>query len=156
MQASSITTDTHGDAVMKTLFALVILAFLISISSVSFGDGAPAWRRAPENTFQLTELVLARRVADRKPLETGQTFTADGGRIYAFLNLFNKGEQRQLKVVWRRGEKVFHQAALRVGRGPSWRTWAFVDARASLKGSWRVTVLDEGGRELAGRAFTLQ
>jgi hypothetical protein len=141
---------------MKTLFALVTSALFIAISSVAFGDGAPAWRGARENTFQLTELVLARRVAERKPLETGQTFTADGQRIYAFLNLFNKGETRQLKVVWNRGEKIFHQITLRVGRGPSWRTWAFIDARPALKGSWRVTVLDEDGKELSKSTFTLQ
>jgi hypothetical protein len=128
----------------------------VCFATVARADAPPSWRRAPENTFQLGELVLARKVVDRKPLETGQTIAADGQRVYAFLNAFNKGGPRPLKIVWQRGEKTYHRASVVVGRGPSWRTWAFIDARPSLKGSWAVRVLDESGAELSKIDFTIE
>jgi hypothetical protein len=128
----------------------------VCFATVARADAPPSWRRAPENTFHLTELVLARQVVDRKPLGAGQTVAADGRRVYAFINAFNKARPRQLKIVWRRGEKTYHQSSVVVGRGPSWRTWAFIDARPSLKGSWSVRVLDEGGAELSKADFTIE
>ena len=136
--------------------AMSIAVAAVFFATVAHADAPPSWRRAPENTFHLTETVLARKVVDRKPLETGQTIAADGQRVYAFINAFNKGEPRQLQVVWQRGEKTYHQARITVGRGPSWRTWAYIDARPSLKGSWTVHVLEEGGAELAKIDFTIE
>jgi hypothetical protein len=138
-------------------FSAVAVCALFATPALA--DSTPTWRRAPEGTFQLVELALARGVEDRKPVQVageGAAIAADGARVYLYLHLFNKGASKQLKVVWKRGEKVHHQATVSVGRSPSWRTWAYLDARPSLKGSWTVTVLESDGKELATRAFQIE
>jgi len=143
---------------MNRRTAIACCASIVALSGLALADSTPTWRRAPEGTFQLVELTLARGVEDRKPVQIaaeGAAIAADGARLYAYLQLFNKGASKTLKVVWKRGEKVYHQAAVVVKRSPSWRTWAYIEARPSLKGSWTVTVLDEEGKELVSRAFRI-
>jgi hypothetical protein len=145
---------------MNRRIALACSAILVVLApTAARADSTPTWKRAPEGTFQLVELALARGVEDRKPVQVaseGAAIAADGARLYAYLHVFNKGASKALKVVWTRGEKVYHQATVSVGRSPSWRTWAYLEARPVLKGSWTVTILDEEGKELARRAFRIE
>ena len=142
----------------RTAIACCAIFFALT-TGLALADSTPTWKRAPEGTFQLVELSLARGVEDRKPVQVagdGVAIAADGARLYAYLHVFNKGAQKALKVIWKRGEKVYHEATVVVGRSPSWRTWAYIDARASLKGSWTVTILDDEGKELTQRAFQIE
>jgi len=143
---------------MNPRSAVLLAAIGIALSAPARADAPPSWREAPEGTLHLTTLVLARGVENRQATDIapGQTIPADGKRLYAYLELFNKGAKSALKLTWRRGERVHHQVTLVAGRSPSWRTWAFVDARPSLKGAWSVTVVDGSGRELVSRSFTLE
>jgi hypothetical protein len=140
----------------STLAAVVAVAVIAAFSAAALADSAVSWRSAPENTFQVVEVALARKIEDRKPAEVGEAISADGQRVYAYVAAFNKGTTRTLKVIWKRGEKVHHQATLLVKRGPSWRTWAYIDARPALKGSWTMILLDDTGKQLATKAFTIQ
>jgi hypothetical protein len=144
----------------QNLILAALLTAGLVMTAIAHADSTVSWKKAPEGTFQLTEMVLARGVEDRKPQDSlegdSPSVPADGKRLYAYLNCFNKGETQALKVVWKRGEKVHYQATVAVKRSASWRTWAFIDARPSLKGDWTVSVLDSEGKELASKMFTIE
>ena len=134
----------------RTLVTSLTTALCLSaLPGAVFAGDAPAWRGAAEGTFMGSKLVFARAVKDRKPVEPDFAPRADGRRIYAYLELFNKGEQRALTLSWIRAGKTYHTVTLDVGRSPHWRTWAYLTLSERLTGPWTVQVADEDGSLLA-------
>ncbi len=135
---------------MKTTQAIV--ATLIIATFAAAGPGAAlaanSWSKADEGTLSVSRLVFSRGVQDRLPVEPDFAPTADGRRLYAYLELFNKGESRELTLTWSRAGKPFHTVTLKVGRSPHWRTWAYLTLSKSMTGPWAVEVRTESGELL--------
>ena len=140
----------------SSILALAALLLVCLAAPAPLLAGTPSWRKAEEGTCQVTRFVFARKVQDRQPLEISQVPPADGGRVYAYLEVFNKGDSRPIKVVWKRKGKVFHTATLNVGKSPKWRTWAYLTLSKGMKGPWTVEIQDGSGALLAGMPLIVQ
>ncbi len=104
----------------------------------------------------IKQVLLGKRVKDRKLEGQGTAFHVADERVYCYVDAKNaKGPQRMLQVVWHHNGKVFHKVRLRVGVGHVWRTWAYLRLRKSHVGNWRCGVLNEQGQLLAGAPFTV-
>jgi hypothetical protein len=134
---------------------ITAVALISAFAATTLAATHAEWSAAPEGTLKVEELTLARKVEGRRATETGESFVADGQRVYAFLRVLNKSKDRQLKVVWSRKGKIYHQARLTVKRSRGWRTWAYIKAHKRLAGSWTVTVENEDGQTLAQKAFVI-
>lgn len=140
----------------RTISSIVALTLISAFAATTLAATHAEWKAAPEGTLRVEELTLARKVERRRAIDTGESFVADGQRVYAFLRVLNKSKAaRQLKVIWSREGKIYHQARLTVKRSRGWRTWAYIKARKRLAGSWSVTVEDEDGKTLAQKAFVI-
>ena len=135
--------------------ALLIAPLLVTPSAAA---NRSAWRRAPEGTLAVTRFSLARRVVERRPdaLVDGQPVEADGGRVYAFVRLFNKGPATTVTMVWRKDGRVIHRYQLHVGRSPGWHTWSYVRATRANCGRWTLSVLDASGTSLEDRELLIR
>lgn len=140
----------------RALAPLIALTFVVStLAGSAFAATRAEWKAAAEGSLKVEQFALARRVEHRKPTDIGATFDANGERIYAFVRLLNKGTPQQLRVVWKREGRTYHGATVKVGRSPSWRTWAFITARSRLAGNWSVSIFGEDGKLLGAKAFTI-
>jgi hypothetical protein len=102
----------------------------------------------------LAELVIARGVSERKPVDPGQEFSlADGPKLYAVLLVSNPArEESELTVSWKRGAdgQELGGVTLEVGAQPRWRTWAY-HSYFKRPGSYSAIVRNAQG-EVIGRA----
>jgi hypothetical protein len=148
-------------SMISTLSLSLVLAATLGtaplVSTAHAGAARKAWRAAPEGTLKVTQLVLARQVVDRQPLDLvgDRPVEADGERVYGFIRVFNKGPATMLTMVWRRDGRVVHRYRLEVGRSPAWHTWSLLRATRANTGRWTVAVVDAGGASLAEGAVVI-
>jgi len=103
-----------------------------------------------------TALTFARAVEAREPVDAGNTFEADEGRVFAHLRLDSNEDNREIVAVFKHYDREYYRAPLRVGKSPRWRTWASIRATPKNAGSWTVDIQDEDGKLLASRSFTIE
>ena len=93
----------------------------------------------------------------RVPLNPGRTFSADSGKLYAYVIAKNPGEETKLTIEWLLGGptgKVMSRIALRVGHSTrGWRTWSTLRISSKSVGSWHVRVLDAAGAVVGKTSF---
>lgn len=132
--------------------------FVAAVAAYCLIASAPSWAAPCDEPAELTvnELKLARAVEKRRPIKTGDEFSADGERLYAYLRVANAGAATKLRVIWQRGAKVYHRTTVNVGKSKSWRTWAYIRALRHLHGEWQVRVETPEGDELAQKRFVLE
>ena len=135
-----------------TRFVTPIVALTLLTSSLALA--APRWSAADEGTFRLTAFSLTRTVDNRLPGPAVGQLARDGQRVYAHVEVFNKGDRQKLTMVWKRNGKERHRYTLDVGRSPAWRTWSYLTTGAWTQGAWSVAILDESGT-LLGEQFLL-
>lgn len=111
------------------------------------GDGRLTVRR----------LVVAQGVRNREPVEPGTTFKSDAGKIYAFVEVENRGRAPGEIVVEFEppgGGDAHGDVTLAVGAAPRWRTWAYTRT-AKVAGSWTAVVKNGKGDVLARAPFEI-
>jgi len=105
---------------------------------------------------QEIEVVFCREVADREPVETGDSFPADVDWLYCHVTLANNGEPTQIHHDWYFEGTLIERITLSIGASPRWRTWSAKKMGPAWVGKWEVVIKTEGGRELTRASFTLQ
>lgn len=135
---------------MKTTRAIIATLIIAAVAAAGPGAAlaARSWSKAEEGTLNISRLVFSRGVEDRQPVEPDFAPAADGRRLYAYLELFNKGESQELTLTWIRAGKPFHTVTLKVGRSPHWRTWAYLTLGTAMTGPWALEVRTEDGKLL--------
>ena len=137
--------------IRSTLITATLLC--VTLAGPAMAQTAPSWGTAKEGTFAVTSLLFCREVKDREPEQVDFAPSANGERIYAYLKLFNKGEERQVKITWKLAGKNFHHITLNVGRSARYRTWAYMTLDEAKQGPWTVEVRDDEGTMLAVMPF---
>lgn len=111
-------------------------------------------RGPDEQGFKINRVVLAKTLVGRRPEGEGTSFTVADGRVYCYVDANNaKGPDRIISVVFKRGARVFSRAKLRVGKGRSWRTWAYLTLRSGLVGGWSCSVYNDQQKLLGAVEF---
>ena len=106
---------------------------------------------APQQSVTV-ELVIARSVADRMPVDTASTFQADVGRVACWARI-SGAAGTTIHLVWMHGGQEF-QVPMQIGGSP-WRVWSTKEMQSDWTGDWRVEARSETGTVLATRSFTI-
>lgn len=138
----STSTPTRRLSLIPTLLALLAFAPAPGAAQDDMAQEAPI----------SVELAVARDVQDREPVGESDSFPADVGQVYAWVQVLN-GAGQAIQVVWTHGEETFN-VPLEIGGSP-WRTWSSKTIPPEWAGDWTVTVTDSDGNELASRSFTV-
>ncbi len=155
----SRTETTHGDAPSTPAVreaehlpspALVREARTHRVDGTRDGEG-----------LRVRRLVVARGIEGREPVGASDTFDGEDARLYAFVDLANRGDATEVEVSFE-PEVVSHDAHVsglvtlevpgEVGRH---RTWAW-SRGVHAPGAWSVVVRDLEGHELARTPFTIE
>jgi hypothetical protein len=119
---------------------------------------APEPRRATlgaDDKLAVRRFVLARGVKDREPVDAGTAFKRDGRKLYAFVEVENRGGAPAEIVVEFEppgGGAPHGDVTLAVGAAARWRTWAYTRT-ADVAGSWTAVVKNKKGKVLARTPF---
>lgn len=133
---------------------LVSLAVIIAVPAVALATPRAAWRAAPEGTVKLSRFTFARAVKQRKPHAETSAVAADGKRLYAFIQVFNKSTPQVVTMIWQKGDRTLRYS-LKVGRSPAWHTWSYMTASRHTAGTWTVSVEDQQGSPLGQQSVTI-
>lgn len=108
--------------------------------------------------ISLAELVIARGVEKRQPVEPGQRFSlADGPKLYAVMLVNNPDKiESEVTVSWQQGDgdKERGGVTVKVGAQPRWRTWAY-HSYFKKPGNYVAVVRDAGGQVIGRAPFVL-
>jgi len=105
------------------------------------------------NGITLANLVIAKGVENRQPVEPGTSFDVpESGRLYVVFDVMNLNlVEDELAVTWLSPKgKELGKVSLAVTKAPKWRTWAF-HSNIKQPGRWEAIVRTADGQEL-GRA----
>lgn len=117
-------------------------------SEMSLADASPL-------LVSVSEMVIAKSVADREPVEAGTVFTTDVERLYCHSRTGSIAPATITHVWYRDGERVA-EIPLQVGAASSWRTWSSKAIFPAVPASWHVEIVAEDGTLLAQTDFTVE
>jgi len=96
------------------------------------------------------EVLFARQVKDRQPVDPGTTFPP--GKLYCWTKLTSRESYYTIAHHWiKNGTRVWHQP-IQI-KGKTWVTWSHFKVTS---GSWTVRVTDESGMEIQSAGFTVK
>jgi hypothetical protein len=108
--------------------------------------------------LHLTELVLARGIESRRPLDPGHTFSkASDDKIYCYVRVANPDrEETAVYIGWEPVDQPTEDPGREqtVQASPEWVTFSFTGTRRRA-GRYRCVVRDTGGEVLGRAAFDL-
>jgi hypothetical protein len=102
---------------------------------------------------EVTDAVVCRDVLDREPVDAGDSFSADVGKVWCWSKI-KDGKGTTIKhVYYYEGEE---KAAIELSIGSSmWRTYSSKRILSSWTGPWRIDIVGEDGEVLKSLAFTI-
>ena len=98
------------------------------------------------------ELVIARSIVDRLPVDSASSFPADVGRVACWTRV-SGAAGTTIQHVWIHNGQEF-QVPMQIGGSP-WRTWSTKEIQSDWTGDWRVEVRNATGTVLASASFTI-
>ena len=104
-----------------------------------------------QDGLKVVEAKLGKGVQDRQITDEASSFAVNE-KAYLWLRV-SGGPADPIQVTWKAGEHT-DTVPLKVGGGPTWRTWS--SKTLWMAGDWTVTVTDAGGQVLQEVAFTVQ
>lgn len=107
-------------------------------------------QEAPELTVSVA--TICRDVVDREPMDSGNSFTADVGKLYCFTKIMGAESPTHVTHVWYFDGTERARVDLAVN-GASWRTFSSKIIQPHELGAWRVDVLDADGNVLKSLDF---
>jgi hypothetical protein len=108
-----------------------------------------------EGKLAVKRFVLASGVKNREPVDAGTRFKGGAQKVYAFVEVENRGGAPAEIVVEfdPPGGGIPHgDVTLAVGPAPRWRTWAYTRT-AAMAGAWTAVVKNKKGDVLARAPF---
>ena len=108
-----------------------------------------------DGKLTVRRFVLAGGVKDREPVDPGTRFKGGARKVYAFVEVENRGGAPAEIVVEFEppgGGTPHGDVTLAVGPAARWRTWAYTRT-ASAAGSWTAVVKNKKGDVLARAPF---
>ena len=110
---------------------------------------------APPARLSLEEALICKGIANRSPLEPGETFESSVGRLYCFTRITGADRDTLIRHIWYPPDRNLHEQSLAV-KAPSWRTWSYKTVPADWTGEWHVEVAAEDGTVLKTLVFEVK
>jgi hypothetical protein len=121
----------------------IVLAAIVLVASVSGACLA----------VEVADAVVCRDVQDREPVDAGDSFAADVGKVWCWSKI-KDGKGTKIKhVYYHEGEE---KAVVELSIGsPMWRTYSSKGILSSWTGQWRVDIVGEEGEVLKSLEFAI-
>ncbi len=104
--------------------------------------------------LQVVRDAVAEGIIDREPVDTGQVFSPNLGRVYYFTEVESSGLSGEITHVWYFGDREMARVTLPV-EGPRWRTWSSKGILPGWTGQWKVEAVSTEGTVLAFQEFSV-
>ena len=128
--------------IWKTVMVCVCLAVL----------AATGFAQAP---VTITEVVICKGIQDREPVEAGEVFSSNVGKVYCFTRT-SAVAQATIKHVWYLEDEKRAEVSLNVGASPAWRTSSSKTIRPIDAGNWKVDILGPDDAVLKTVTFVIE
>jgi hypothetical protein len=126
---------------MKTAaILLVTILLLVSAPGVSFA-------------IEVADATVCRNVQDRQPVEPGNAFPTDVGKVYCWSKI-KDGQNTTIKHIYYYDNKEKAAVELEIC-SPLFRTYSSKIILPSWTGQWRVDIVDAQGNVLKSLDFTI-
>jgi hypothetical protein len=130
----------------RKMFMVTALAVFIALSFNA---------HAENNLFSVARMVIASGVEERDPVGVADSFPADTGRVFCFIDARDIQRKTAARTVWYHGEEEIASVELDLGQGSRWRTFSSVNI-GSRTGTWRVDLRDEADRVVQSVDFRVE
>ena len=130
---------------MKTSISIILTVCAMALATTGFAQEPPA----------ITEAVFCKGIQDREPVDAGDVFSNEVGKVY-FFNRSSAVAKTTIKHVWYLEGEKRAEVTLNIGASPSWRTSSSKTIRPIDTGLWRVNVLGPDGELLETATFVIQ
>ena len=127
----------------------LLVAFATPLVAQDTTQAAPA----PAASAVTVEVVLARSVMDRAPVDSGSAFPADVGQLVLWTKV-NGAIGSSIRHVWFHGDTEVGNVELPVSASP-YRTWSRKTVPLDWTGAWHIEVRDASGAVLRRVDFTV-
>jgi hypothetical protein len=124
--------------------AAILLLFLLS-SAWSMDDPG----------FKIERMVISGKISDLEPVAIGTNFSVATEKVYCFLEARNVEEDTMVSFVWYFNNREMARVSLPLNKSSRWRTYSSKKL-GSLKGDWKVELLDSSGIILHSVSFQVQ
>jgi hypothetical protein len=104
--------------------------------------------------LNVASAVICKKVADRRPVESGTSFSASVGKLYCYSKITDIQNSTQIVHVWYFGDTERARITLKVNP-PSWRTYSSKMIQGHEIGKWKVKILDASGNSLKDVEFEI-
>jgi len=102
---------------------------------------------------EVAEVVMCRDVVEREPVEPGDSFPADVGKVWCWSKI-KDGRATVIKHVYYHNNKKMATVELFMGSA-LFRTWSSKRIMQDWKGEWRVDIVDDNDNLLKSLEFTI-
>ncbi len=131
---------------LKKLFALLIVSCcFLAFTSTGFA----------ESSITIIEVSICKDIKDREPVEIGDVFPNDIGKLYCFTRAGSL-ERSKIKHIWYLEGEKRAELSLTIGASPSWRTRSSKNVRTVDYGNWKVEVVGPNGDILKTVNFVVE
>jgi hypothetical protein len=107
-------------------------------------------QKAPE--LEVSVAAICKDVVDHEPVDSGNSFTANVGKLYCFTKISGAESPTHITHVWYFDGTERGRVELAVNSA-SWRTFSSKIIQPHEQGAWRVDVLDAEGNVLKSLDF---
>jgi hypothetical protein len=121
----------------------ILVAAIVLVASVSGACLA----------VEVTEAVVCRDVQEREPVDSGESFPADVGKVWCWSKI-KDGEGTKIKHVYYYDGEEKAVIELSIGSA-TWRTYSSKRILSSWTGQWSVDIVGEDGAVLKSLEFTI-
>lgn len=112
----------------------------------------PAMQAQEAPALTVSVAAICKDVVDREPVDSGNSFTVDVGKLYCFTKIMGAESPTHVTHVWYFDGTERARVDLAVNAA-SWRTFSSKVIQAHELGAWRVDVLDADGKVLKSLDF---
>jgi hypothetical protein len=111
---------------------------------------APPGEEEPAGS--VARAIVTTEIMDREPVDSIDTLSNDHNQVFFFTELENLSGQT-ITHRWEYAGEIMADVPLEIGAA-RWRTYSSKRLHQGWLGEWKVSVIDEEGRELSSATFT--
>ena len=134
--------------VVRGLLVLFVVSLFAAPAVLSEEAGS-----APALTID--RMVISENIVDREPAGVADTFSADVGKVYCFIEAKDIQTDTTISFVWYFHGNQMAKVDLNIKQGDRWRTYASKNL-GGLKGDWKVEIQDQNEVILKIAEFKVQ
>ena len=146
----------------KLVLALGVFGLLLTGTAVGqepTGEKKEAKKEAPaaaQSELKIEQAVIAKAVENREPVEPGETFSKDLGKVFCFVKVTGAKSETEIKMIWSHGDKGSLGAITLPVKAGTWRTWSSKKIDAASAGDWKVEIKDANDNLLTTVNFKIE